>query len=253
MQFIADWKRVFAVSLSFWTLVLGFLILLVPEAVFRFTGADTNPYLVGWFAVFLFVAGMVGRFVKQDGSKRREWLRILGVVLGALVIAMALSGQGIAGQMAESREAATLKIAVPFIAAKEGKRNRAYLDVVGVPTICYGSTRGVKLGMVKTNAECTALLRDEVAEYRHGLHPYFTKTTKSRRLPPSRDAAFTSLAFNCGIRAIGRSTATRRLNSGDIRGACHAITWWNKAGGRVWRGLVVRRSAERDLCLGNGT
>ena len=52
-----------------------------------------------------------------------------------------------------------------------------------------------------------------------------------------------------GVRAAGRSTATRRLNAGDVTGACKAITWWNKAGGRVIRGLVNRRTEDQTMCL----
>jgi GH24 family phage-related lysozyme (muramidase) len=146
-------------------------------------------------------------------------------------------------------EAAALDVAVPFIAQEEGLRTKAYLDIVGVPTICYGSTRGVRLGMEKTRAECLELLRSEVAEYRHGLHRYIKPATRLYHLTPKRDAAYTSTAFNCGIQAIGKSTAVRRLNAGDIRGGCEALTWWNKAGGRVVRGLVARRTRERALCL----
>nr|WP_231119180.1 glycoside hydrolase family protein [Rhodovulum sp. MB263] len=42
----------------------------------------------------------------------------------------------------------------------------------------------------------------------------------------------------------GRSTATRRLSEGDVPGACEALTWWNKAGGRVVAGLRNRRTEE---------
>lgn len=62
-------------------------------------------------------------------------------------------------------EAQTLDIAAPFIAREEGKRNVAYRDIVGIWTICYGSTRGVHAGMVATYQQCLALLRAEVAEF----------------------------------------------------------------------------------------
>jgi GH24 family phage-related lysozyme (muramidase) len=74
-------------------------------------------------------------------------------------------------------------------------------------------------------------------------------TTIDRRLPATRDAAYTSTAFNCGVAAIGKSTATRRLNAGNIAGGCEALTWWNKAGGRVIRGLLERRKREQALCM----
>lgn len=89
-------------------------------------------------------------------------------------------------------------------------------------------------GNRRANSACL-----EVAEYRAGLHPDFTNETIRDRLPAPRDAAFTSLAFNIGMAGAGKSTATRRLNADDIPGACDALTWFNKAGGRVVRGLVA--------------
>ncbi len=145
--------------------------------------------------------------------------------------------------------AAFLAVAIPLVAEWEGKRNHAYLDIVSVPTICFGHTKDVQIGDYMTDAQCEALLRAEMLEYRHGLHGYFTDETKRNRLTPERDAAYVSLAYNAGIRGAGKSTATRRLNAGNIAGGCSALTWWNKAGGRVVRGLVRRRAAEYQLCM----
>lgn len=142
-----------------------------------------------------------------------------------------------------------LEVSLPLIAKWEGKRNQSYRDIVGVWTICYGSTRGIGPNMYYTDEQCLELLKDEVLEYREGVYNYYNATTKQERLTPERDAAFTSLAYNVGIRGAGRSTAVRRLNKGNITGACSALTWWNKAGGRVIRGLVNRRAEEQRYCL----
>ncbi|MDZ7824427.1 MAG: lysozyme [Ahrensia sp.] len=194
------------------------------------------------------VAGLLGRVFKQGIEPWREWLRLIAVTIAITLLAIIASTQA----FAQATQSATLNVAVPFIAKWEGKSNLAYLDTIAKPplyTICYGSTRGVTRGMYKTDAQCEALLRAEVAEYRHGLHGYFSLDTKRMRLTPHRDAAYTSLAFNAGIGGVGKSTATRRLNAGDIKGGCQALTWWNKAGGRVIRGLTRRRTGEYDLCM----
>lgn len=141
------------------------------------------------------------------------------------------------------------EIAVAFIGRWEGLRLKAYLDIVGVPTVCYGETKGVKMSDSYTKAECDAMLAREVHDYRERLHVHFTSETIAQRLPVKRDVAYTSLAYNAGVGAIGKSTAVRRLNGGDIAGGCQALGWWNKAGGRVIRGLVNRRSEEVALCL----
>jgi lysozyme len=242
MKLVADWRRVVALSISFWAQVLGLFALILPELAYAVWGVEFDPYVLWWVGVGFLLFGIAGRLVVQSGSALVNLLRIAAVALLILGVSV------LAASAAPATEAETLAIAVPFIGEREGMRLVAYLDIVGVPTICAGSTRGVTLGMRKTLAECTALLRAEVAEYRRGLHRYFTAETIALRLPARRDAAFTSLAFNVGIGAVGKSTAVRRLNASDVPGACDAITWWNKAGQRVVRGLVIRRAAERDLC-----
>lgn len=243
---VDDWRRVVSHSLSWWALVAGLVSLVVPEAIYGFLGIDTNPIFWGFLGIFLYAAGIIGRLIRQAKSPMAERIRVALVIVAAVVAAFALSGRAIAQP---ASEAETLDMAVPFIANEEGEVLHAYLDIVGVPTICSGSTRGVYIGMTKTHEECAAILRAEVAEYRAGLHQYFTSDTIYYRLPATRDTAYTSLAFNCGIRAIGNSTAVRRLNAGDIAGGCQAITWWNKAGGQIVRGLVARRGREYDLCM----
>lgn len=246
MSLINGCRRVIILSMSFWMQVAGLFVLIIPETRFALTGADTDPALLWWLGILLLLAGLFGRLWQQGVSWWREWLRIGGVACVVMALAVLLA-TGV--RAAPVVEAETLDVAVPFIAAKEGERTKAYLDIVGVPTICFGSTRGVRLGMVKSHKECLALLREEVAEYRRKLHRFFVPQTLSRRLTAERDTAYTSLAFNAGVRAVGRSTAVRRLNAGNIRGGCEALTWWNKAGGRVIRGLVRRRAEERRLCL----
>lgn len=242
MHIISDARRVLILSYSFWAQVLGLAALIVPELAFGLWGIETDPYVLWWIGVGLLAFGIVGRLVVQTGGGLVNGLRIAAV--SALIV-----GLSVLAARAQATEDQTLAIAVPFVEAKEGMRLEAYLDIVGVPTICAGTTRGVTMGMRKTLAECRAILRAEVREYRAGLHRYFTPGTRGKRLTPHRDTAFTSLAINIGIAGAGGSTATRRLNGADIPGACDALAWFNKAGGRVIRGLVLRRAEERALCL----
>ena len=263
MRLVDDWRRIIAVSLSFWMQIIGLVVLIAPEIRYAVTGVDSDPVFSWWLGVLLLLAGIVGRLLPQSFSGLREWLRLAGVVAVVALLAFLLaSGVGAMSStqimddkpdQTSSVDATaaeqTLAIAVPFIAEQEGKRNRAYQDIVGVWTICYGHTRTAKPGMVLSDDQCTEQLHEEVTEYRIGLHRYFTDETKSGRLTPERDTAYTSLAFNVGISGAGKSTATRRLNAGDIAGGCQALTWWNKAGGRVIRGLANRRQREHALCM----
>ena len=152
---------------------------------------------------------------------------------------------------------AALTLAIGLIAGYEGKENRAYLDIVKVPTICYGTTKDVRLGDVKTDDECLQLLRAEVVR----IDGLITERVHVPLLPHER-AAFISFTYNVGDGAFIRSTALKRLNKGDTHGACEALatkTYINGvcqgygcgwAGGKMVRGLQNRRLDERAMCLG---
>lgn len=251
MRLVPDWRRVALLSLSFWMQVAGLAVMVLPELWYGITGQDYDPNVAWWLGVGLLVAGLGGRLIEQPLSAWKEWLRIAAVALIVFALALLLAWPSAAapGNTAPATEAETLDIAVPFIAKEEGKRNVAYRDAVGIPTICYGSTLGVHMGMVRTDQECLDLLWVEVAQHRKGLHRYFVDDAISYRLPPTRDAAYTSTAFNVGVAGIGKSTATRRLNAGDIAGGCQALTWFDRAGKRVLRGLFERRKREKALCM----
>lgn len=139
---------------------------------------------------------------------------------------------------------AAIALAVAFIGPWEGVELRAYRDIVGVPTICYGETRGVQMGDTATLPECQSMLAKGVAEFAEGIRPCLPQV-----LPDKTRAAFISAAYNVGIAGFCGSSMSRRAKAGDLRGACDALLMWNKAGGKVVRGLTRRREAERELCL----
>jgi lysozyme len=67
-------------------------------------------------------------------------------------------------------------------------------------------------------------------------------------VPVESFAAFTSFAFNVGVRGFCGSKVARMLNAGDLAGACAGMDAWVYAGGRRVQGLVNRRRQERALC-----
>ena len=139
--------------------------------------------------------------------------------------------------------AAALALAVPFIAEWEGKRNDPYQDIVGVWTVCYGETR-VEMRSY-TDAECDAMLGEAVEDFTDAV----LERNPNLADHPHALAAASSLAFNIGKAGYARSTAARRFDAGDIAGGCEAMTWFNRAGGQVVRGLQRRRAAEYEICM----
>ncbi|MEO9528399.1 lysozyme [Roseibium sp.] len=136
--------------------------------------------------------------------------------------------------------------AIALVGSWEGLRLTAYRDVVGVPTVCYGETLGVQLGDTHSRAECDRMLLASLKRHEAGLRGCLKRPDG---IPAKSYVAFVSLTYNIGVGAFCRSTARKRLNRGDFKGACDAATWFRKAGGRTLRGLVNRRTAEHRLCL----
>ena len=126
----------------------------------------------------------------------------------------------------------------------EGLRLNSYRDAVGVWTIGYGHTGTAGPGQRITNAQATALLREDVATFENAV-------TRAVRVPVTANqfAALVSFTYNVGSGALNSSTLLRRLNAGDTLGAADEFLRWNRAGGQVLAGLTRRRVAERDLFL----
>ncbi len=138
--------------------------------------------------------------------------------------------------------AAVMCCASSFVMREEGLRTSAYLDSVGVPTICYGETENVKLGDVKTPEECSELFSAKL-----GFYAYSVNALIDRPLPPESLAAFTSWAYNVGLNAARKSTLVKKARTGDISGACAELPKWKYAGGKPI--LLKRREREKELCL----
>lgn len=137
-------------------------------------------------------------------------------------------------------------MAVALIGGYEGLRTVAYKDVVGIPTVCFGETRGVKMGDRYTVDECKAMLGDALVEFETGMRKCLVAPDA---IPAKSYVAMLSLTYNIGQRAFCHSTVARRANAGDVIGACNAFVMWNKAGGRVIKGLTRRRAEEKAICL----
>jgi lysozyme len=56
-----------------------------------------------------------------------------------------------------------------------------------------------------------------------------------------------SFSFNLGLGTLQRSTLRQKINRGDYEGAVKSLLKYNKAGGKVLKGLDLRRKAEAAL------
>lgn len=145
------------------------------------------------------------------------------------------------------RAVAVVVAACSLTAGYEGISLTSYPDSVKVATICYGETRGVKLGDIATKAQCDAMLLAAMHEFSAAVDAC------APNVPDPSHVAFVSAAYNIGKYAFCGSSMARKANAGDLRGACNALPAWNKitvAGVKIpLPGLTRRRQEERALCL----
>ncbi|AKU43247.1 lysozyme [Rhodobacter phage RcRhea] len=173
----------------------------------------------------------------------------IGLALGVGLILGRIRRAPVKATAAGGAVAAILSAAAAFVGPWEGLETDAYLDRIASPavwTVCYGETRGVKAGDSYTAEECADKLAVALGEYRGQLAACIPDLP---RQPEGVQVALTSWAYNVGGGAACGSTLARMANAGDWRGACDQLPRWNKAGGKVVRGLTNRRAAERDLCI----
>jgi GH24 family phage-related lysozyme (muramidase) len=121
----------------------------------------------------------------------------------------------------------------------------------GAPwTIGWGATGGDRFGGGTigpatrwTRAQCDARLDEDLCHYAAEVAAAIGSAPTSQ----NQFDALVSFHYNTG--AIARATLTRKHVAGDYRGAAAEFARWNRASGRVLRGLVRRRAAEAELYL----
>lgn len=130
----------------------------------------------------------------------------------------------------------------------EGVRLNAYQDEVGVWTVCYGHTKGVKKGDSYTKAQCELLLKQDMA-WAEGAVRRNVKVA----IGQNQFDALSVFVFNVGEPSFKTSTLLKKVNARDCWGAATEFARWSnlrdvKTGKlRPSAGLLNRRNAEMKL------
>lgn len=137
-------------------------------------------------------------------------------------------------------------VAFGGLVSYEGYSSDAIIPIPGdVPTLGFGTTDGVKMGDKITPSKAVARALQDVAKFEGAVKQCVKVPLHQREYD-----AFISLSYNIGPTAFCGSTLVRKLNAGDYEGACREILRWDRAQGRVVRGLTLRRQAEHKTCMG---
>lgn len=143
----------------------------------------------------------------------------------------------------------------------EGYKTKPYLDPVNIWTVCYGHTGGINKNKVYSQDECLLLFKED-AEKAEDVLKNTVKPEIYNKLQDHEKAAFISFIYNVGagkkgvkdgfvaLKKTGEpSTMLKKINKGDIIGACQQFMSWTQEGQGL-AGIKIRRTKERNLCLG---
>lgn len=124
----------------------------------------------------------------------------------------------------------------------EGLRLTAYRCPAGVPTIGWGTTLGVTMGLTITKAKAEEWFDRDLQKFENAV-------TSAVHVPLTENqfSALVSLCYNVGPGNFSKSTLVKRLNKSDYSGAAACFAQWNRANGKVLSGLSKRRADEAKL------
>lgn len=165
--------------------------------------------------------------------------------------AMRAIGKPMPAQEPADAEEAAVEIAAALCRRWEGFFARPYLCPAGVPTIGYGAThyldgRAVRLtdspiGREAAERMLVQMIRRTYLPAVMRLCPVLVRET------PERLAAIIDFAFNLGAGRLQAAGLRRRINAGEWDQVPAELRKWVIGGGKVLRGLVLRREAEVEL------
>jgi lysozyme len=135
---------------------------------------------------------------------------------------------------------------VNLIKRFEGFRGKAYLCPSGKPTIGFGTTKNVFLGMTCTEEEAESWLRRDLEYFESKVNEYVKVPLTSNQF-----SALVSFVYNVGAYAFKNSTLLRKLNQGEYHEVPNQLMRWvyGTVNGRktILNGLLYRREAESQL------
>lgn len=102
----------------------------------------------------------------------------------------------------------------------EGFSGAAYLDSAGIPTICYGETKGVQMGQKRSLSDCQKQLIQSAGEHAEAL------VGLPEGLPDVVVLGSIDMAYNVGVYGFAGSKVHRYLSHGDVQAAGKAVLEW---------------------------
>ena len=142
--------------------------------------------------------------------------------------------------------------AIKLIKHHEGVRSRPYRCPANLWTVGVGHLIGDGKSLPDswnrtfTEAEIDGLLKSDLRRFELGVH----KMLPNVPLRQHEFDAIISFCFNLGLGCFQRSTLRQALLRGDKKAAMESLVKYCRAGGKILRGLQIRRLDEKALFEG---
>ena len=144
------------------------------------------------------------------------------------------------------------KAAIALIKHHEGVRSRPYRCPANLWTVGVGHLIGDGKSLPDswnrtfTKEEIDGLLKSDLRRFELGVH----KMLPNVPLRQHEFDAIISFCFNLGLGCFQRSTLRQALLRGDKKAAMESLVKYCRAGGKILRGLQIRRLDEKALFEG---
>ena len=144
------------------------------------------------------------------------------------------------------------KAGIALIKHHEGVRNKPYKCPAGLWTCCVGHLIGDGKSLPESwnrtfsQEEIDGILKSDLRRFELGIHKMLPNV-------PLRQCEFdclVSFAFNLGLGTFQRSTLRQALLRGNKKAAMESLVKYCRAGGKILRGLQIRRLDEKALFEG---
>ena len=144
------------------------------------------------------------------------------------------------------------KSAIALIKHHEGVRNRPYRCPANLWTVGVGHLIGDGKSLPDSwnrtfsAEEIDGILKSDLRRFELGVH----KMLPNVPLRQHEFDAIISFCFNLGLGCFQRSTLRQALLRGDKKAAMESLVKYCRAGGKILRGLQIRRLDEKALFEG---
>ena len=168
-------------------------------------------------------------------------------ILGGVVLFLIIKFRGAKTSNKKTTGMRTTEGGRTIIKRHEGLKLNVYNDQAGHPTIGYGhKLLPTEIGLVN------AITLGQAEEYlTSDLKTAEDAVNNLVEVPLNQNQfnALVSFVYNIGSGAFKNSTMLGLLNEGNYKLAAEEFSRWNRAGGKVSKGLTNRREQEKRLFL----